>query len=128
MSFTHTMKKSWSGAGRTIVSDKSFTASSQTSLKETIASGVQDQNHVIAIDVTAVKSIYIHSDQDIKLETNSGSVPDDTLLLKANVPYVWNPDEIDVLKLTVDVTSIHVSNDSPNTATLEIEVLQDATP
>ncbi len=128
MSFTHTYTETWAGAGRTVQAEKSFTAASQTSLKETIADSVTDQEHMIAIDFSALVSIWIKSDKDITLETNSATVPDDTINLKADVPYSWNTSKVDALKLTADVTSIFVTNSSGATATLEIEVLQDPTP
>lgn len=127
MSFTHTFTETWSGAGRTVQSEKSFTAALQTGLKETIADAATKEIF-ISIDFSALVSIYIKSDHDITLKTNSVGTPDDTLVLKADVPYIWNADKIDALKLTVDVVSIHAVNTAGAVATLEIEVLQDPTP
>lgn len=128
MSFTHTYTETWSGAGRSVQAEKSFTAASQTSLKETIADGLSDIQHFIAIDISTLKSIFIKSDRDIKLDTNNAAPGVDTINIKANVPYTWNTDKVDALKLTADVTSIFVENLSGALATLEIEVLQDPTP
>lgn len=75
-----------------------------------------------SIDVSEVQSILIKSDQDITIKTNSSGSPDDTLAIKAGMPYIWiTGKSYDTLKLTVDVASIYVTNTAA--ANLSIEVL-----
>ena len=116
-------------AGRSIDRSITVTATGRAGLnKETIADGVTDKQFNIAIDVSAVKYFYIVSDQDITIETNSGSTPDDTLNLKAGKPYEWHVDDEDSFRLGTDVTAFFGTNASGATATIECECLQDATP
>ncbi len=125
-SHSHILKVTGPGVERT----KTVTVegSATQSVDEDIATGQTNFEIALALDVSAVKSIYICSDKDITLETNDGATPDDTIALSANVPYIWNTESYDALLLTVDVTSIFITNASGATANLVIEVLTDATP
>lgn len=106
----------------------SVTGSSKTEISESIANSQTDADIVVAIDVSAVKAFYIRSSQDVTVETNDGSSPDDTLSLLANRPYIWDEDDYDSFLLTADVTVLYITNASGSTADIEIRVLQDATP
>ena len=130
MSFTHTIKQEWSNGngGRTITASVSTTGSAQQSLQESIADSSTDLEVGFTLDVSAVKSIYIKSDYAITIETNDGSTPDNTLSLAAGVPYVWHENAEDAFVFDTDITSIFVTNASGSAATLQIEVLVDATP
>jgi hypothetical protein len=97
-------------------------------INEAIADGATNAQVNAAIDVSATKSFLIVSDQDVTVETNSGSTPDDTIDLVANQPYTWNPDAYDDFLLGTDVTAFFITNASGETATVQIEALIDATP
>jgi hypothetical protein len=111
-----------------VTGSKQYTGSSKVSLDETVASGSTDLLINVAIDVSAVKSFILLSDQAVTIETNNGAAPDNTIVLVANVAYVWTTDSYDTFKLTVDVTKIYVTNASGSTATIKLEALVDATP
>ena len=80
------------------------------------------------IDVSQVVSVYIHSTQDITLETNDGTTPDDTISLTADVPLIWCTDCPYSNPLTTDVTALYATNASGADAVLNIQVVQDGTP
>lgn len=128
MSFTHTVTQNVQVGSTLISGSKSYSNSSKVSIEETIAAATTDDDVVLAIDVSALKSIIILSDQDVKIETNSGAAPDDTINLVADVPYIWNTDSYNACLLTTDVTVIYVTNAGATAATLKIEALLDATP
>jgi hypothetical protein len=86
-----------------------------------------DQLHAMALDVSQVKAIAILSDQDLTLETNSSSAPDNTLSLKANVPYIWYTNKPQALVFTTDITALYVTNASAAVASLKMEILVDPT-
>lgn len=90
-----------------------------------IAANQTDHEIVLAIDVSQVRAIHIQSDQDCTLETNSGSAADDTIALKANIPYQWCTNDYNSLLLTVDVTKIYITNTTA--LTLDILVEYDGT-
>lgn len=104
------------------------TASAEANLEESISADQTDTEYAIAIDVSALKSLYIHCDTAITIETNSGSVPDDTLTIVANRPVVWEDDSPLTNPLGTDVTSIFVTETASAAGTLTIKTLQDASP
>lgn len=111
---------------------KEYTAgtSALAGINEAIASDAADVLYVWTCDVSQVKTIVLLATQDMTLKTNSSTVPADTLVLKANSPYVWSTDSLNTLLLTVDVTALYVTNNStPATAgTLTISGSYDPTP
>jgi len=126
---THTITHIYQVSGETLTADKTYSASNRTDVVgETIAGNTTDRQISVAIDVSAVKSFFLLSDQAVTVETNSGSAPDDTITLKAGVPYVWNTDSYNSFLLTADVTALFVTNSGEQTATLQLRCIQDATP
>jgi hypothetical protein len=96
---------------------------------ETVATAETDYEINFDLDVSACKSFYLESDQDVTFETNSGSSADNTIALRANEPYVWHANSYDSFLLTVDVTtSVFVTNASGSTATIYCVALYDVTP
>lgn len=95
-----------------------------------VANGQTDKALSIGgLDVSQLKAIWIDSDQDVLLETNSSSAPDDTISLKANVPYIWMEGMPNALLLTDDVPStIYCTNASGAEARVRLRAVQDATP
>ncbi len=130
MAFTHTLNLSWANAeGRALSTSKQYSGGAQASVSESIANSATDELVNFALDVSTIKAIFIKSDQDITLETNSGSVPDDTLTLLAGVPYIWHTGSYFTNLLTTDITTnIFITNSSGSAALLEIEVVTDPTP
>ena len=128
MAFSHTVSYSVAASSGTLQRSKSYSGSGQVEISESVADSETDYDIAVAIDVSAVQSFYIVSDQAVTVETNDGSSPDDTIALVAGVPYVWNTDSYDSFLLTADVTVIYVTNASGATANIEIRCVQDATP
>jgi hypothetical protein len=95
---------------------------------ETVSTGETDYEINFDLDVSACKSFYLESDQDVTFETNDGAAADDTIALKADVPYVWHTDSYDSFLLGTDVTSVFITNASGSTATIRCVALFDVTP
>lgn len=95
---------------------------------ETVATGETDYEINFDLDVSACKSFWLESDQDVTFETNSGAAADDTIPLKANKPYVWHTDDYNSFLLGTDVTSVFITNASGSTATIYCVALFDVTP
>lgn len=129
MSVTHRITHKIESPEGTIEKINDYSANSnQNIVGETIADGQTNKQLSFTLDVSAVKSFFMVSDQDVTFETNDGSSPDDTIALKADVPYVWNTDSYDAFLLGTDVTAIFITNASGETATLEIRAVQDPSP
>ena len=103
-----------------------LTAGLRIAISEAIAIA-NDVLVALSVDVSQVKAVYILSDQNVTLETNSSGAPTNTLALIANVPYVWYTNKYDVLKFTSDITALYVTNASAAVANLTIEILTDPT-
>ena len=113
-------------AGELIIAEKEYTSGARIAIDETIAVA----NNVavsLAVDVSQIVGVYILSDQDLLLETNNSGTPDDTLSLKAGVPYIWNADKPDALAFGTDITALFATNASSAAARLQIEILKDPT-
>jgi hypothetical protein len=129
MSFTHKLTRSWSKSGATPVSAEiEKTGGSEANISESIPDSSSDLEVNWTCDYTALELLYITSDQDITIETNDGTYPDDTLTINANQAVSWaDGDEFDC-PLTADVTALFVTNASGLAAQLEIRSLTDPTP
>lgn len=126
---THTINQDWSAGNVGPLSRQiSITADSEANAEIAVADESTDLAINIAIDVSALKLLYLVSDYDLTIETNDGSDPDDTLTLKAGKPLVWHEDCGYSNPLGTDVTALYATNASGADATLYIKTLQDATP
>lgn len=126
--YIHTLGASISTPGGSLpVTQKQYQGAAISELQEDIPIGV-DTPLAFTLDVSAVKSFVAMSTVDVTVETNDGTTPGSTLALKAGVPYVWNSDSYDTFKLTVDVTSLFVTNGGAAAGILYIRALTDPTP
>jgi hypothetical protein len=105
------------------------TGSSMLVLRETVAGSATDVAVACAIDVSALKGLTLVSSQDVTVETNSASAPDDTFALKAGVPLVWTANGSPTANpLSEDVTVLYVTNAGSQAAQLDVVAVTDATP
>lgn len=126
---THTVTKTVDAPGGQATAAMTYTATGSVEITdEAIAGTVTDFQINVAIDFSALKSLWIHCDQAITIETNSGSAPDDTLTPAAGVPIEWQHDSEHACPLSADVTALFVTNASGVAATFNLRALQDATP
>lgn len=80
------------------------------------------------VDLTTCTVMAIVADKDCTVKTNSTSAPDDTLVLKANIPLTWiTGDLADNKFLTADVTKWYVTTGAAATK-LKILIGSDPTP
>ena len=128
MSFSHSILQNLAGNGRTIGSSKAYTGDGQESRKIDVAGSVTDQLVNFALDVGQIKAIYMKSNVDLTVETNSASVPDDTINLLAGIPYIWYTGSYFANLLTTDVTALYLTNAGAVAAVFELEVVHDSTP
>lgn len=128
MSFSHTLSQTWSGDGRSVAADNAYAGDAQQSIDVSVPDSSTDMLVAMALDVSEIELIVILSDQDLTLETNNGSSPDNTINLVAGVPYIWTSDSYFTNLLTTDVTALYATNSSGSAARLQIEVVNDSTP
>lgn len=125
---THKINSDWQAGNDSLSKQVTITADGEANVEVAVPDSSTDLAVIMAIDVSALQLLYIVADQDLTIETNDGTTPDDTLTLKAGKPIVWydgcgysNP-------LGTDVTALYATNASGTDATLYVKTLQDATP
>lgn len=125
---THTVTKTVKTPEGTLSYSHDYTASLSVEVQETVATGSTDAQITFDVDVSEVESIFIVSDQDVTLETNSGSAADDTFSLLANKPLEWQSDSYHANPFSADITDLYITNSSGSTATVIARAIYDATP
>ena len=130
MAITHTLTRRVAiGGGTPLESSIGYTGTGEVNVNgESVPDATTDQLIVIAIDVSAIQSIYIISTKALTLETNSATVPADTIVLVADVPYIWHTGSYFTNLLGTDVTQIFLTNASGAAATFDLRCVYDATP
>lgn len=128
MSISHTFTRKWVSDGAEITKDEIVSAGSEQNIDESIPDSSTDLLVNWTCDYSALKGLFIVSDQDIVLETNDGSSPDNTISLTANVPLLWTAEGYLTNPFTADVTALYVTNASGSAANLKIRSLYDPTP
>ena len=124
---SHSYYVQWTNGARTTAKTVTETAAAEVNVEETIAPSSTDVQVNIALDVSAMKSAYLLATADMTLETNSGSAPDATINLTANVPKAWYTGANGTNPFgAVDVTKVYVT--STDGGTLTMNCLQDPTP
>jgi len=130
MSFEHTIKQDWASGARGINGTKAYTGDGQTSEDVAVAKNASDLHVVIGIDVSEIQSVFMLCDQDLTVCTNdvAGGSPDETISLKANVPYIWTTDSYDSNLLATDITDLYLTEGDVAACTFQLEVLLESTP
>jgi hypothetical protein len=84
---------------------------------------------IVAVDVSALKSLFLFCSRDVTIKTNSSGSPDNTINLRAGEPLHWHTNAYFANPLlAADVTSIFVTLAAGDAATLYWDDLQDPTP
>lgn len=129
---THTRTTQYQTAeGRLVSASDSVSAEGEVAFDGTIAvSGTPNVEVDIAFAVTGeLKSLLLYSVQGMTIKTNSSSAPDDTIVLVAGVPLVWNTNDVAANPLTTDVTKLFFTNASATlTSAVKVRALVDVTP
>lgn len=129
MSFTHNINVQWSRGNDQLTARQSVEADGEIpAVSISVPKNSSNLHVVYALDVSQVKLFVLISTGDVTIKTNSSSVPDDTIALKANVPYVWSASHIDAFQLGTDVTGLYITEPNVAACTVEIRGLMDATP
>lgn len=127
MSFKHALTPGVNTPGGSVTQPTTeYEADLEVNLDQVVPVGT-DLAIVYHLDVSQVKNFFLISDKDVTIETNSATVPADTLVLKANRAYIWNADSYDVFKFTTDITSLFITNAAGASANVKIRALVDPT-
>lgn len=122
---SHKITRTTSVSGRSVTSTQEETGEVGQTFEFTIVDSAVDTLIAIAFAIAKLKSIIITVTQNIALETNSATVPDDTINLKSVSAFQWGVGEERTNPFTVDVDGFFFSNSSGFDAVVKIEVLYD---
>lgn len=126
MAYTHNITLGWSDAGLSQAKTKSYVGDNAPRLDVSIPDSSTDLLTPWSLERgNGIVMVFILSDQAMTLKTNSSGAPDDTIVLVANVPYIWTTDSYDSVQITADVTALYMTNASGSAASLRIESLVD---
>lgn len=96
---------------------------------ESVATPETDFEIGFELDVSAVKSFYLNSSQDVLFETNAiDATGGNSISLLADIPYVWHVNAYDSFLLTLDVTVVYITNAASAAAIIDCTALYDASP
>ncbi len=99
-----------------------------------VADSQTDEEHNIDLDVSAMKSLYIVSDQAVTMEWNDSSGTQGALVLVANEPVIWWSTQVTDGGNTLnplgstDLTTTFWTNASGSTANINFQAVYDASP
>jgi hypothetical protein len=126
VAYTHNITSGWADAGLSVSKTNSYVGDNAPRLDVPIPDSSTDLLTPWSLERgNGIVMIFILSDQDMTLKTNSSGAPDDTIVLKANVPYIWTTDSYDAIQITADITALYMTNGSGEDASLRIESLVD---
>lgn len=127
---SHTLTLSWSRNGESISQTVTPTAEGERNYNVTVNAATTDKQVEMPIDVSEVKSLYIHSDQNITIEYNDNAGAQGTLTVTANKPIIWyvGCGYAITAVLAVDVTNFYITNAGASAANVKIRILEDTTP
>lgn len=128
MSFSASLLQKLSSSSDDVSQSQAFSGDAKTVREVTVADSASDYLVNFALDVSGIKAIVILSDQDVTMETNDGTTPDETINLLAGNPYLWYTGSYFTNLLATDITALYFSNSSGAAATVKILVIHDSTP
>ena len=127
---THKVTMGVQGSGVSQSKDISYTNTGISLIDgETLATGSDDEEMDFTLDFSECKVFYLVSDQDVTFDTNAADPGhDDQIALLANEPYLWHETSYHTFLIGTDITSVFISNNSGETATIYCLALYDPTP
>lgn len=125
---SHNFTLAWSRSGESISKTVTVTADSEYNADIPLTASQADEQVAATLDVSEIKSIFISSDVDVTLETNSSSAPDETLSITADEPFVWRTGSGVTNPLETDITALYLTNGDATAGTVKIRILYDGTP
>ena len=128
MSFTHSLTQAANGMSQPISRSNNYTAGSEVNVDEAVPDSTTDQLVTIAIDVSAIQSFYMVSDQVLTVEFNNSTTGVPTIVLAANIPFIETADNYHVDLLGTDITVLYLTNASGSIANFKLRCVFDPTP
>ncbi len=128
--FTHRLTLGWASGSGSLQKSFDVTGGAEAGIDEAIPADSTNLALGFTADVSQIKSLFMLSDVDVVVETNSGSIPANVFTLAAGVPFVWHTGGAALrdtagTAVTVDITALYVT--AVAAAALQIRALLDPT-
>ncbi len=129
MSIEHTHVAQWARGNENRSGRRAITVDAEKNFEVSVPGGTTDMQVNINIDVSMLKSLFLKTtNEDITLKTNDTVTPGNTLTLKADQGENWHDELNAACPLTVDVTTVYLTNAGTKAATVSLFACVDATP
>lgn len=97
-------------------------------LVASIAANTANQAHSLSVIKNAIVDLFLVSDQQLTIKTNSINSPGQTITLKASRPLIWNSEDgYFSCPISNNLTTLYVTNNTTVAATLRAYLLTDST-
>lgn len=121
MSITYTYTRQVNDGVNVLAYQDAVAAGESLNIDQTFTTGTTNQQLTsFAFVKTKLQAVFIVSDQNITIKTNSSGSPQETISLVANQPYFWTTNGYFANPFGGDVTTAYVTNSSGSTATLKV--------
>jgi hypothetical protein len=124
----HTLTLAWTRNGETISKGVNLTIEGEQNVDVTVPGSTSDVHVLATVDVSALGLVFISSDQDITIETNSSSAADETITIAAGKPLIWYTGCGWTNPFATDITALYLTRGAAGDATVNIRFGYDATP
>jgi hypothetical protein len=106
----HTLTVNWSNGSTTLAQSVILTGQEEINIGILIPSSTTNKLLTgFAFTLANLQDIYILSDQDVTLKTNSTGSPQETLTIKANKPFGWYKDSGIPAPFAGNVTAVYAT-------------------
>ena len=120
MTVKHTLTKSWTGPAGGIQKSLPATGEQEINLDFLLPAGTTNQQRPLAFKIALLQSIFISSDQNITIKTNSTSTPSDTKNITGGDPYLATGVSA---PFSADVTTAYFTNAGTTGANVQVRCL-----
>lgn len=124
MSITHTFTMGHAGGSVSLSDSVSVTGTVGVEVNVALAPSTTNQLVPVSYVTANVKGVYVKSDQDVTIKVDSTGAPEQTVLIKAGVPYVWYAGSPGALLFATDCgTGWYLSNATASEANFYARIL-----
>lgn len=123
-SVTYTFTMGQSGGSVSLSDTVAVTGTVGIEVNVALAPSTTNQLVPIAYVSANIKGVYIRSDQDVTIKVDSTGSPEQTIVIKAGIPYTWYANSPAALLLATDAnTGWYLTNATAGTANFYARIL-----
>lgn len=125
---SHILTLSWTRESESITQRSTTTADGEKNIDVALTASVANKQVNLTLTVANLKSVYIQTDVEITLKTNSSGTPDQTLTIEPGTPLIWNETMASACPIEDNITAFYITNTEATAGTAKLRFLEDVTP